>query len=94
MPDTISEIDRLRLSLLAEKGKRIEAETRAATLAMASLQGQHRALVQENEALQKELKERYGLQPSDAVDYSTGVITRTMKVVRNEAPPVDVSAAG
>ena len=76
MGERLSEEDRLKLCLQAERVRRLQAELQNVHVAMQQLQAQAQKTQAEQQAFGEEIKAKYSLTPSDAVNAETGAIVR------------------
>ena len=75
-PSCLTEMDRLKLSLMKEKGQRLQAETLNLQMMQRALQAQHAAFEEESKAFSATLKATYALEPGDEIG-EDGAIKRT-----------------
>lgn len=67
LPTTLTEMDRLKLSLARERDGRLKAEAANLQMAMRAVEGALAKATQETSALSAELRERYMLEQGDEI---------------------------
>jgi len=89
----LSEEDRLKMNLLAERGQRIAAEKANLGLVAKALDDVSQKLNFEKAAFNNELRTKYKIEVNDEVDTTTGDILRAKQEAKPAAPVVLVPEA-
>lgn len=85
MSTTLSEVDRLRLTLSREKAARLRAESINLQMAQRALEANHTKAAEEMAALQEHLRVTYDLKPGDEL-LEDGTIKRApVRELKKEA---------
>lgn len=88
-PDTMSEVDRLRVQVWHEKKMRLEAQMAALQIQLNQTQAEMAKMQPEREAFMKDTWSRYEMDLEDSVNLDTGKIERKQ---RQPQPKVNAQA--